>query len=66
MMRRKTSLLSGILFIALASMAQQLSEAPAGFDTPTLVDNPGSQSISNGLPEPVLRGKSFRPGTAIP
>ena len=54
-MRRRTSWLSaltGILFIALALMAQQLSEAPAGFDTPTVVDNPGSQSISNGLPEP--------------
>jgi len=57
MMRRKTSFLStlpGILVIAFALIAQQqpLVEAPAGFDTPTLADNPGSQSISNGLPEP--------------
>ncbi len=57
MMRRKTSFLStlpGILVIAFALIAQQqpLAEAPAGFDTPTLADNPGSQSISNGLPEP--------------
>jgi CxxC motif-containing protein (DUF1111 family) len=46
--------LAGSLVIALALIAQQqqLSEAPAGFDTPTLADNPGSQSISNGLPEP--------------
>jgi CxxC motif-containing protein (DUF1111 family) len=57
MMRRNKSFLSalaGSLVIALALIAQQqpLAEAPAGFDTPTLVDNPGSQSISNGLTEP--------------
>jgi CxxC motif-containing protein (DUF1111 family) len=28
------------------------TEAPAGFDTPTLVPHPGSQSTSNGLAEP--------------
>jgi CxxC motif-containing protein (DUF1111 family) len=28
------------------------SEAPAGFNTPTLVQNPGSQSKSNGIVEP--------------
>jgi len=28
------------------------SEAPAGFDTPTLAQNPGSQSSSNGIAEP--------------
>src|SRR6202047_959264 len=28
------------------------SEAPAGFDTPTLVKNPGSKSQSNGIAEP--------------
>jgi len=33
------------------------TEAPAGFDTPTLVDNPGSQSASNGILEPP--GDSF-------
>lgn len=33
------------------------TEAPAGFDTPTLVDNPGSQSVSNGILEPP--GDSF-------
>jgi len=27
-------------------------DAPAGFDTPTLVQNPGSQSRSNGIAEP--------------
>jgi CxxC motif-containing protein (DUF1111 family) len=29
------------------------TEAPAGFDTPTLVENPGSKSSSNGLIEPL-------------
>ena len=56
MTRRNASLLScmaGILVITLALVGQQgLTEAPAGFDTPTLIDNPGSQSISNGLTEP--------------
>jgi CxxC motif-containing protein (DUF1111 family) len=33
------------------------TEAPAGFDTPTLVAAPGSQSLSNGLAEPP--GDSF-------
>ena len=33
------------------------TEAPAGFDTPTLVENPGSKSSSNGLIEP--SGDSF-------
>lgn len=31
---------------------QALTEAPAGFTTPTLGENPGSQSISNGIAEP--------------
>jgi CxxC motif-containing protein (DUF1111 family) len=33
------------------------TEAPAGFDTPTLVKEPGSRSLSNGLVEPP--GDSF-------
>ena len=36
-----------------AGAAQQpATEAPAGFDTPTLVKNPGSNSQSNGIAEP--------------
>src|ERR1700680_3503603 len=36
-----------------AGAAQQpATEAPAGFDTPTLVKNPGSRSVSNGIAEP--------------
>ena len=36
-----------------AGAAQQpATEAPAGFDTPTLIKNPGSRSVSNGIAEP--------------
>jgi len=56
MIRRYTSILVlffGVLAIALAGVAQQsATEAPAGFDTPTLAQNPGSQSHSNGIAEP--------------
>jgi CxxC motif-containing protein (DUF1111 family) len=56
MTHRKTpiSLAFVALFaIAIASIAQQSAiEAPAAFDTPTLGQNPGSQSVSNGIPEP--------------
>src|SRR5215470_19948942 len=42
-----------VVALAVAGIAQQsATEAPAGFDTPTLGQNPGSQSISNGIPEP--------------
>jgi CxxC motif-containing protein (DUF1111 family) len=42
-----------LMAIALAGVAQQsATEAPAGFDTPTLAQNPGSQSKSNGIAEP--------------
>jgi CxxC motif-containing protein (DUF1111 family) len=33
------------------------AEAPTGFATPTLTDNPGSQSVSNGMPE--ITGETF-------
>ena len=43
---------------SVAAVAQQAAtEAPTGFDTPTLVENPGSQSVSNGIAEPA--GDSF-------
>jgi CxxC motif-containing protein (DUF1111 family) len=42
-----------VVAIAMAGIAQQsATEAAAGFDTPTLGQNPGSQSVSNGIPEP--------------
>jgi CxxC motif-containing protein (DUF1111 family) len=51
-------LLCGAEFAALTAAAQQSpTEAPAGFDTPTLAENPGSQSTNNGLVEPA--GDSF-------
>jgi len=51
-------LLCGVELAALTAAAQQSpTEAPAGFDTPTLAENPGSQSTSNGLVEPA--GDSF-------
>ena len=56
MTRRMVSisvLLVGTLAMALLGIAQQsATEAPAGFDTPTLAQNPGSQSKSNGIAEP--------------
>src|ERR1700726_2337803 len=43
--------------VAAVATQQALTEAPTGFDTPTLVENPGSQSVSNGIAEPA--GDSF-------
>jgi CxxC motif-containing protein (DUF1111 family) len=40
-----------------AEAGQPVTEAPTGFDTPTLVENPGSASKSNGIVEPP--GDSF-------
>ena len=40
-----------------AEAGQPVTEAPTGFDTPTLVENPGSASKSNGITEPA--GDSF-------
>ena len=46
-------LLVGVMALGLAGVAQQSpTEAPAGFDTPTLAQNPGSQSTSNGIAQP--------------
>jgi CxxC motif-containing protein (DUF1111 family) len=45
--------LAGVLAVGLAGVAQQSpTEAPAGFDTPTLAQNSGSQSVSNGIAQP--------------
>ena len=46
-------LLLGVLSVAIFGAAHDApTEAPAGFDTPTLSQNPGSQSHSNGMAEP--------------
>lgn len=51
-------LLLGVAVMGLTGIAQQsATEAPAGFDTPTLAGDAGSQSKSNGLTEP--SGDSF-------
>src|SRR6476659_8728936 len=45
--------MSGVIALNLAGVAQEsVTEAPAGFDTPTLAQNPGSQSESNGIAQP--------------
>ena len=49
--------LCGASIPAVAAAQQAATEAPTGFDTPTLVENPGSQSVSNGIAEPA--GDSF-------
>jgi len=52
-MDRKITVLFVPLSISIALLAQQAAtEAPTGFDTPTLSDNPGSQSVSNGIVQP--------------
>ena len=52
MTNRKIVLLF-LIGAALTAVAEQtLTEAPAGFTTPTLGENPGSQSVSNGIAEP--------------
>jgi hypothetical protein len=56
MMRRFTVAVISFLGVQMPLLAQNggqtLTEAPAGFDTPTLVDGPGSKSTSNGIAEP--------------
>ncbi|MBV8844512.1 MAG: hypothetical protein JO307_17025 [Bryobacterales bacterium] len=63
-MKRKTTFFTSLslfgfsMTIAILTGQQAPSEAPAGFDTPTLqTANAGSQSISNGISEPA--GDSF-------
>jgi CxxC motif-containing protein (DUF1111 family) len=46
-------LLLAVVAIDVAGIAREYAtEAPAGFDTPTLAQNPGSQSVSNGIAQP--------------
>ena len=45
--------LLAVVAMDIAVIAREYAtEAPAGFDTPTLAQNPGSQSISNGIAQP--------------
>ncbi|HEY1462342.1 MAG TPA: di-heme oxidoredictase family protein [Terriglobales bacterium] len=45
-------LLAAGLGVAGKLHSQSAKEAPSGYSTPTLTDNPGSQSVSNGMPQP--------------
>src|SRR5215472_9821745 len=46
-------LLLAVVAADIAGTAHEYAtEAPAGFDTPTLAQNPGSQSVSNGIAQP--------------
>jgi CxxC motif-containing protein (DUF1111 family) len=54
-MRISIAFLASVFVVQAPLMAQQSAlptEAPAGFDTPTLIKNPGSASSNNGLIEP--------------
>ena len=44
--------MAGILAALAMQADQSATEAPTGFDTPTLASQPGSQSSSNGIAEP--------------
>src|ERR1700758_5197274 len=46
-------ILLAVLAVGVEGLAQQsATEAPTGFETPTLAQNPGSQSTSNGIAQP--------------
>jgi CxxC motif-containing protein (DUF1111 family) len=52
MFRSRMSASFMAISLTLRAMAQMPTEAPTGFDTPTLVQNPGSKSTSNGIAQP--------------
>ena len=62
MIHRSTVALVSLLGLQAPLLAQgapqEPTEAPAGFETPTLVGSPGSRSASNGIVEP--SGDTFR------
>ena len=45
-------LLAAALGLADRLHSQSAKQAPTGYNTPTLTNNPGSQSVSNGMPQP--------------
>ena len=52
MFKRRLSVSLVAIPVTILAMGQTPTEAPSGFDTPTLVQNPGSKSTSNGIAEP--------------
>ena len=54
MNRRFSFMLASLIALPVSQGARSAppTEAPAGFDTPTLIQNPGSKSSSNGIAEP--------------
>ena len=79
MVRQKLSLIVGLFAVIAVGIivgraeqstqeagGQKLTEAPAGFATPTLSVNPGSQSASNGIPEPPARSRRLEPAISMP
>jgi Di-haem oxidoreductase, putative peroxidase len=54
MNRRFSIMLASLIAlpVSLGARSAPPTEAPAGFDTPTLIQNPGSKSSSNGIAEP--------------
>ncbi len=56
-------LLAAVPPVVLHLQSQSAAEAPTGFETPTLINNPGSQSVSNGMPMPA--GETFGGAQAV-
>jgi CxxC motif-containing protein (DUF1111 family) len=52
MFKRHLSASLVAIWVTVPVMGQTPTEAPSGFDTPTLVQSPGSKSSSNGIAEP--------------
>ena len=52
MFKRRLSVSLVAISVTILAMGQTPTEAPTGFDTPTLVQSPGSKSTSNGIAEP--------------
>jgi CxxC motif-containing protein (DUF1111 family) len=52
MFKRRLSASLVAISVTIPAMGQTPTEAPTGFDTPTLVQTPGSKSTSNGIAEP--------------
>jgi CxxC motif-containing protein (DUF1111 family) len=62
-MRNKLLLSIPTILLGAILAQQSAPDAPTGFNTPTLATKPGSQSVSNGLPEPA--GDSFAQDQAV-